>query len=85
MTGVVLALNLLMASVATLNAQIVASLSLLVPHGTIAELHVAVLPKKMMIQRSIQSLSLSLAQSHSQIQYLSLQMMIMCLAMTVLL
>ena len=81
MTGVVLALNLLMASVATLNVQIVASQSLLVPHGTIAELHVAVLPKKMMIQRSIQSLSL--AQSHSQIQYLSLQTMIMCLAMTV--
>ena len=81
MTGVVLALNLLMASVATLNVQIVASQSLLVPHGTIAEQHVAVLPKKMMIQRSIQSLSL--AQSHSQIQYLSLQTMIMCLAMTV--
>jgi len=81
MTGVVLALNLLMASVATLNAQIVASLSLLVPHGTIAELHVAVLPKEMMIQKSIQSLSL--AQSHSQIQFLSLQTMIMCLAMTV--
>jgi len=81
MTGVVLALNLLMASVATLNVQIVASQSLLVPHGTIAELHVAVLPKKMMIQRSIQSLSL--VQSHSQIQYLSLQTMIMCLAMTV--
>jgi hypothetical protein len=53
----------------------------LVPHGTIAELHVAVLPKEMMIQKSIQSLSL--AQSHSQIQFLSLQTMIMCLAMTV--
>ena len=81
MIGVVLALNLQMASVATLNAQTVASRSLLVPHGTIAELHVAVLPKEMMIQKSIQSLSL--AQSHSQIQFLSLQTMIMCLAMTV--
>jgi len=82
MTGVVLALNLLMACVAkSTTVQIVASRSLLVPHGTIAELHVAVLPKKMMIQRSIQSLSL--AQSHSQIQFLSLQTMIMCLAMTV--